>query len=105
MDIKTIRIAEWNANGLLHHKPELIQFPQTTKLMYYSYQKHTVLLEQCSKYPTTQSTTVTTRMALPKEMQQYSILQHYNIMKLPLIKQTKYKLLLSKLKHNHGLLT
>ena len=73
--------------------------------MYYSYQKHTVLLEQCSKYSTTQSTTVTTRMALLTEVQQYSFLQHYNIMKLPLIKQTKYKLLLSKLKHSHGLLT
>jgi len=73
--------------------------------MYYLYQKHTVLLEQCSKYPTTQSTTVTTRMALLTEVQQYSFVQHYNIMKLPLIKQTKYKLLLSKLKHSHGLLT
>ena len=31
MDIKTIRIAEWNANGLLHHELELIQFLQDNK--------------------------------------------------------------------------
>ena len=32
MDIKTIRIAEWNANGLLHHKLELIKFLQDNKI-------------------------------------------------------------------------
>jgi len=32
MDIKTIPIAEWNANGLLHHKLELIQFLQDNKI-------------------------------------------------------------------------
>jgi exonuclease III len=31
MDNKTIRIAEWNANGLLRHKHELIQFLQDNK--------------------------------------------------------------------------
>jgi len=32
MDIKTIRIAEWNANGLLNHKLELIQLLQDKKI-------------------------------------------------------------------------
>jgi len=32
MDLKTILIAEWNANGLLHHKIELIQFLQDNKI-------------------------------------------------------------------------
>jgi exonuclease III len=32
MAIRTIRIAEWNANGLLNHKLELIQFLQDNKI-------------------------------------------------------------------------
>jgi hypothetical protein len=32
MDIKTIRIAEWNASRLLHHKLEPIQFLQDNKI-------------------------------------------------------------------------
>jgi len=95
MDIKTIRIAEWNANGLLHHKLELTQFLQDNKI-------DVLLVSE------THSTSRTV-LNIPNysiyhcnhpdgtvmEVQQYSFLQHYNIMKLPLIKQTKYKLLLS----------
>lgn len=32
MDIKSIRIAEWNANDFINHKAELIQFPQDNKI-------------------------------------------------------------------------
>jgi hypothetical protein len=32
MDIRTIHIAEWNANGLLNHKLELMQFLQDNKI-------------------------------------------------------------------------
>jgi exonuclease III len=32
MDIRTIRIAEWNANGLLNHKLELMQFLPDNKI-------------------------------------------------------------------------
>jgi exonuclease III len=32
MDIRTIRIAEWNANGLLNHKIKLMQFLPNNKI-------------------------------------------------------------------------
>jgi len=105
MDIKTIRIAEWNANGLLHHKLELIQFLQDNKIDVLLVSETHCTIRTVLKIPNYSIYHCNHPMALLTEVQQYSFVQHYNIMKLPLIKQTKYKLLLSKLKHSHGLLT
>jgi exonuclease III len=105
MAIKTIRIAEWNANGLLHHKLELIQFLQDNKIdVLLVSETHcttrTVLkLPNYSVYRCNQpdgtahgSTAIHIRSAL-------------QLYEAPVYHTDKIQAALSMLQHSHGLLT
>ena len=105
MDVRSLRIAKWNANGLPNHKLELMKFTRdnTTDVLLVSkthFTDQSVLkIPNYSVYPRNHPD------GTAHEGEAISFVMPYNITKSPLTKQTKYKLLLSKLKHSPGLLT
>jgi hypothetical protein len=103
--IKTLRIAEWNTNGLSNHKSELNQFLQDNNIDVllvsetHSTDRTVLKIPNYSIYHCNHPNGTAhggAAILIRKALQNYEV---------PLIKQTKYKLQLFKSKHGHGPIT